>query len=109
MSGIAFSAARTRSRRSASSCSHATSASRASIARAVGQRRGDVGGEQARAGRGQAAVDLAEQAAGDAARRPSGVSSRLSRVAASIAIWLERAIRRGASSRMPAPFCVASR
>ena len=40
--------------------------------RAVGQRRGDVLAQQAAAGGGLAAVDLAEQAAGDAARRRAG-------------------------------------
>ena len=81
MSGSARSASRTRSRRSGSSWSHCTSASRASIARRVGQRRRQVGGEQPPARRGDAAVDRREQAAGDGRRSASRQISRLSRVA----------------------------
>ena len=69
MSGIARSASRTRSRRSGSSWNHCTSASRASIARAVGQRRGQVGGQQPPPRRGDAAVD--RRRAGCPPRSPS--------------------------------------
>ena len=70
----------------ASPSNKATRSSRASIRGAVEQRRAEIGGEQPRAGAGDGAVDRGEQAAGARRRAAETVSSRLSRVAASIII-----------------------
>ncbi len=71
---------------SASSCSHCTSASRASIAGIWVSGARKVGGQQPPARRGHAAVDAAEQASGDVARAVSGKSPGCRGSAASIAI-----------------------